>query len=196
MNTIFANTKNTRPIIENSLKYIRSDVPTVLSEEEKLWMLEHDITTIIDLRTDEERTKKECPLEKDVRFNYYCLPVSGGNAVPATVDDVSKSYIRMVDATLYKTIALMINAQANVLYFCNAGKDRTGVVSAILLHRTGASEQYIVDDYMKSKANLNDMLIAFARQNPSINIEVITPHEKYIEEFLDWFIKTDRKNVT
>ena len=191
MSTIFANTQNTRPILENSLKYIRSDVPTVLSAQEKSWLLEHDITTIIDLRTDEERVKRECPLEKDVRFNYYCLPVTGGNAVPNTVDDVSKSYIHMVDTALYKTIDFIMNTESNVLYFCNAGKDRTGVVSAILLHRTGASEQYIVDDYMKSKANLNDMLIAFAQQNPSINIEVITPHERYIKEFLDWFIKTD-----
>ena len=47
MSTIFADTKNTRPILENSLKYIRSDVPTVLSEQEKSWMLEHDITTMI-----------------------------------------------------------------------------------------------------------------------------------------------------
>lgn len=192
MSTIFADTKNTRPILENSLKYIRSDVPTVLPEQEKSWMLEHDITTIIDLRTNEERAKKECPLETDLRFNYYCFPVTGGNTVPTDVADVSKSYIRMVDTALYKTIDFMMSTESNVLYFCNAGKDRTGVVSAILLHRTGASEQYIVDDYMKSKVNLNDMLIAFAQQNPSINIEVITPHERYIKEFLDWFIKTNR----
>ena len=32
---IFQNTLNTRPILENSIKYIRSDVPTKVSENEK-----------------------------------------------------------------------------------------------------------------------------------------------------------------
>lgn len=92
---------------------------------------------------------------------------------------------------LKKTIDWMENTEANVLYFCNAGKDRTGVVSAILLHRSGASRQEIVADYMKSKENLSDMLMTFARQNPKINIDVITPHERYITEFLDWYTKAE-----
>lgn len=54
---IFQNTLNTRPILENSIKYIRSDVPTKVSESEKNWLISNDVTTIIDLRTDEERTK-------------------------------------------------------------------------------------------------------------------------------------------
>lgn len=36
---IFQNTLNTRPIIENSFKYIRSDVPTKITENEKDWLL-------------------------------------------------------------------------------------------------------------------------------------------------------------
>ena len=138
MSAIFENTLNTRPIMQNSYRYIRSDVPTAVTEQERQWLIFNDITTIVDLRTDEERAKKECPLETDLRFNYYCFPITGGNTVPTDVADVSKSYIRMVDTALYKTIDFMMSTESNVLYFCNAGKDRTGVVSAILLHRTGA----------------------------------------------------------
>ena len=82
MNSIFMNTLNTRPILEDSLKYIRSDVPTKISEEEKNWLLQNNIITIVDLRTEEERIRKECPLSKDMRFSYLCLPVSGGSAIP------------------------------------------------------------------------------------------------------------------
>lgn len=39
----------------------------------------------------------------------------------------------MLDSQMYRIIDLICNAKSNVLYFCNAGKDRTGVVSAILL---------------------------------------------------------------
>ena len=192
MTYILQSTKNTRPITENSFKYIRSDVPTEITENEKDWLLSNNITTIVDLRTDEERARKQCPLIDDTRFSYYVFPISGGDKVPSSADDVSKSYIAMVDAQFDTMIDFLLNTKTNVLYFCNAGKDRTGVVSAVLLYKLGMPYEYIVNDYMKSEANLNDMLIAFARQNPSINIEVITPHERYIKEFLDWFIKTDR----
>lgn len=189
MSSIFMNTLNTRPILENSLKYIRSDVPNQISEDEKNWLFQNNITTIVDLRTDEERIRKECPLSKDKRFGYYCMPVTGGNAIPKSVDDVSKSYIQMVDVKLCEIVNFMMNANSNVLYFCNAGKDRTGVISAILLWKAGMKVEYIIDDYMKSKPNLKDMLENYAKQNPEVDINVITPNERYIKEFLEWYIE-------
>lgn len=53
----FKNTLNTRSILENDIKYIRSDVPTNISEDEKDKLLWNNITTIIDLRTETERKK-------------------------------------------------------------------------------------------------------------------------------------------
>ena len=188
MGYIFKHTLNTRSILEDNLRFIRSDVPMQVSEDEREWLLENEIVTIVDLRSDEERTKKECPLAIDKRFSYYCMPVTGGNAIPKSVDDVSKSYIHMVDEQLHNTIEFIWNANSNVLYFCNAGKDRTGVVSAILLCKAGMSLKYIINDYMKSKLNLKNMLEAFAKQNPEIDINVITPQERYMKEFLEWFI--------
>lgn len=188
MNFIFENTVNTRPILKDSLKYIRSDVPTQISENEKLWLLEKNVKVIVDLRTDEERRNKECPLAKDERFQYYCMPVTGGNAIPKSVDEVSKSYIKMVDEQLYTTIDFMKNIDSNVLYFCNAGKDRTGVISAILLWNSGMSLEYIIEDYMKSKPNLRGMLETFVKQNPDIDVNIVIPQERYMEEFLQWYI--------
>ena len=187
---IFENTLNTRPIFDNSLKFIRSDVPVAISENEKLWLLSNNIRTIVDLRTDTERTKKECPLINDKRFSYYCFPITGGDKIPSSPDDVSKSYISMVDSQFNKLIEFLSDTKSNVLYFCNAGKDRTGVMSAILLHKFGMDTQYIIDDYMKSKSNLKDILQSFAKQNTSINIDVITPNERYMKEFLDWYINS------
>lgn len=189
---VFQNTLNTRPILENSIKYIRSDVPVKVSESEKNWLLSNDVTTIIDLRTDEERTKKQCPLIEDSRFTYYIFTITGGDKVPLHTDDVSKSYIEMVDANFCEMIEFLLNVKSNVLYFCNAGKDRTGVVSAVLLYKLGMPSEYIVDDYLKTKVNLESLLIEFARQNPMIDIDVITPHKRYIEEFLKWYI--DKEN--
>ena len=134
MERLFEHTLNTRPILENSLRFVRSDVPARVSEAEKDALIERGITTIVDLRTAAERAERPCPLADDARFTYLCMPVTVGNAVPATADDVSRLYIAMVDDALHRTIDTIWTAKTNVLYFCAAGKDRTGVVSAILLH--------------------------------------------------------------
>lgn len=185
---IFQSTWNTRPILENSMKYIRSDVPTVISESEKNWLLSNGVTTVVDLRTDKERMRKPCPLIEDSRFTYRIFPITGGDTVPPNTEEVSRSYINMVDAKFEEMMGFLLKVGSNVLFFCNAGKDRTGIVSAVLLYKLGMPTEYIVDDYMKSKDNLKTLFTEFVRQHPSVDVEIITPHKRYIEEFLKWYI--------
>ena len=132
---IFEYTKNTRTIIEGDLRYIRSDVPTYLSKKERQWMIDNGIITIIDLREEKEQYQKPCPLRNDSAFDYLSMPVKGGNSVPASPNEVVLSYINMVDDTMDNIVNTIINADTNVMYFCNAGKDRTGVVTAIILSK-------------------------------------------------------------
>lgn len=73
-----------------------------------------------------------------------------------------------------------------IILDCAAGKDRTGVVSAILLHKSGMSREYIVADFMKTRANLKAYLEEYAREHPGIRLDVILPQERYMEEFLAW----------
>ena len=115
------------------------------------------------------------------------MPVKGGNVVPGSEMEVSLSYINMVDDTMDNIVNTIMNADTNVLYFCNAGKDRTGVVTAIILSRLGYSKQYIIDDYLLSGENLKEDQILFAQNHPEIDINVITPKEEYIDRFLEWY---------
>ena len=87
---------------------------------------------------------------------------------------------------LFKIIDTFVNTKTNVLYFCNAGKDRTGVVSAILLDKIGADREEIISDYMETKENLRKVIETYVKAFPNVDKEVITPHERYMEEFLDW----------
>jgi len=185
MGNIFESTVNTRPILPGSLRYIRSDVPVAVSEDERQWLLQNGITAVVDLRTEDERSRKECPLISDGRFRYLFRPVTGGDVIPASPEEVPQSYLAMADERLAQTVELIRSLQTGVLYFCNAGKDRTGVLSAILLLGEGFSAEYIVEDYMKSAENLRERLEAFARSEPSVDIRVITPCERYIRGFLE-----------
>lgn len=142
MHRFFASTKNTRPVLPGSLRYIRSDVPLQVTEEEKQWLTGHNITTVVDLRTERERAAKPCPLEQDGRFRCLHLPVTGGDALPESPAWVARSYINMADDRMERILKTITEAESNVLFFCTAGKDRTGVVAALLQRRAGCPEEY------------------------------------------------------
>lgn len=185
MESLFKSTKNTRPILKDSYRYIRSDVPTFFTDSEIQWLISHEVCTIVDLREVEEQELKPCCLKNHPSFTYYSLPVSGGNKIPSSKDKVSLSYIGMVDQQMKVIIETILNAKSNVLYFCNAGKDRTGVVSAILMKYLGLDNEVIIDDYMTSKDCLKETLNEYVKLNPQVDLEIITPCKMYIKSFLD-----------
>lgn len=90
----------------------------------------------------------------------------------------------MLDQQMAKIIDTIMSASSNVLYFCTAGKDRTGVVSAVLLRKLGYSDEIIIEDYMKSKENLADMLTAYAKEHPEADMEIMIPHVDNISRLL------------
>ena len=68
---IFSSTKNTRCLLNNNYKYIRSDVPYNITDKEILFLIKNKILTIIDLRTEIERKEKPCKLQ----YNNLILSV-------------------------------------------------------------------------------------------------------------------------
>ncbi len=184
MSSLFQSTRNTRVLPTGEMRYIRSDVPEKLTEQEISWLLEHNITTIVDLRSEEEFSVTPCCLEKKENFQYFHLLVTGGGDTPKSLEHLYTIYSQMVDEKMDKIVDTIMNAKSNVMYFCTAGKDRTGVVSAIILKRLGFSDEVIINDYMESKDNLMDMLKAHVSAHPEVDMEIIIPHRKNMEQLL------------
>ena len=67
------------------------------------------------------------------------------------------------------------------------GEKIEGDIAYQEIYRLANKSIYIIDDYMKSKENLKDMLENFASQNPLVDIAIITPCERYMKEFMEWF---------
>ncbi|MBQ7431880.1 MAG: tyrosine-protein phosphatase [Lachnospiraceae bacterium] len=185
MGSLLKSTLNTRALPVGNLRYIRSDYPEKLTETEVQWLIRNDITTIVDLREEKEYTAKPCSLEDREEFVYYHLPVTGGGDTPKTPDAVAATYLAMLDEQMDKIIHTIMNAKSNVLYFCGAGKDRTGVVSAIILKKLGYSDQIIIDDYMETKGNLMGFLTSYVAEHPEVDINTIVPNEKNIKSVLE-----------
>lgn len=179
MNSIFTSTLNTRPILPDSMRFIRSDAICDPTEDEIGWLRYNEVSTIIDLRSEDEVRLHPTKLSVTEGFRYMNMPVSGGNIVPDCVEAVPQSYVEMLDGQIDSIIEAILSAEGNVLYFCSAGKDRAGVVSAVLLHRLGFDDNYIISDYMQSAVELYSMLNEYSNKSGT-DIEIIIPHPENI----------------
>ena len=189
MSSLLKSTLNTRALPTGDLRYIRSDFPGNLSDDEVLWLVNNNITTIVDLREEKEYKVKPCRLETEKGFTFFHMPVTGGGDTPSSPEAVAETYLGMLDAQMDTIISTIMNANTNVMYFCGAGKDRTGVVSAVMLKKLGYSAQVIVDDYMETKENLMGFLTAYVREHPEVDINIITPNAENIKKVLEQFEK-------
>lgn len=184
MSSLLSSTLNTRALPTGTLRFIRSDAPVCPTREDVQWLMDHQITTLVDLRSAEEVLRKPSPLQHNPFFRYFHLPVTGGGDAPASREELHAVYRAMADEQMERIVDVILSAPAGVMYFCTAGKDRTGVVSAVLLRRLGVEDNVIVDDYMESKENLLEMLTAYAAKHPEAKLDVIVPQRENMERLL------------
>ena len=185
MGSLLSTTLNTRALPTGDMRYIRSDYPGKLTDDEVQWLRQNDITTIVDLREEKEYIVRSCRLENEDGFTYYHMSVTGGGDAPESTDAVAESYCEMLDEQMDNIINTIMNADSNVMYFCGAGKDRTGVVSAVILRKLGYSDRVIIDDYMETTDNLMSFLTAYVKEHPEMDINVIIPNERNIKKVLE-----------
>ena len=185
MSSLLKSTLNTRTLPGCGLRFIRSDVPLQPAQEEINWLMDNDIRVLVDLRSGEETEKHPCPLASMAEFSYHHMPVTGGGNTPKSRAHLHEVYGEMVDGQMDRILETILRAPHNVMFFCTAGKDRTGVVSALLLKKLGCDDQTIIADYMKSGDNLKDMLKDYVRLHPEVDLDIIMPKEENIEKILE-----------
>ena len=185
MASLFKCTWNTRWLPTGDKRFIRTDCPKNMTDDEVQFLRDNNVLTVVDLRQQVECDKRPCRLEKEPGFTYIHLPVSGGDVVPKTFDETLAAYKFMVDKQMSLIVETILNAKTNVIYFCAAGKDRTGVTSALILKKLGFGNEHIIKDYMISKENLIEHTKPLIKDNPNILDYFIMPREEYIKAILD-----------
>lgn len=167
---------------------IRSDVPTSPSEKDFKFLLDNGITTIIDLRGANDVERKPNGFANKEGFSYFNFQIDEGSGIPESVDEVPHSYMRIAAAKVIgEVFSCIANSDTGVMFNCTAGKDRTGVISAILLLHSGVSDKNIIENYVLTKEYSREMLESVRINCPEIDIRIVTPCEMYMEEFLRMF---------
>ncbi|MEM7413138.1 MAG: tyrosine-protein phosphatase [Myxococcota bacterium] len=115
---------------------------------------------IIDLRsTAELELDGRGPLQREaMRFHHLPLfdgPGSTERPPMASLADLYFGMIEFARGPLARVITTIARTDDPVVFHCAAGKDRTGVVSALLLALLGVRDEVIVVDYAATRDSLD-----------------------------------------
>lgn len=113
---------------------------------------------VIDLRAPEEHTWDH-PL--DGVTDLHSVPL-GRSLAPAMAEqtdepDLAWAYrllLKDAAAEIAGIVGLVAQSPGPVLVHCTAGKDRTGIVVAVLLRAVGVTRADVLADYLRTEANL------------------------------------------
>lgn len=135
--------------------FLRGDCVCPMSEGDADILFALGVRTLIDLRGEAERKAIPDTLSFRDEIRYLAIPIIGEGQPSYDNGEFSMDlvYIGILEHSkrmLFDVfMALYDGAQrGRVLFHCTAGKDRTGLVAAMLLSLAGASAQDIVRDYM------------------------------------------------
>ena len=138
----------------------RSDSLYALTKEEWKFLYTNGIRTIVDLRSSAEMEANKISIPDEYNIVYKKCPVQTTN-VDLDSDELSKfalnesmekAYVEMFDddVNLFcKAFNQIVDCLENgqVIFFCSAGKDRTGIVTAMIMHLCKCYEEDIISNY-------------------------------------------------
>ncbi|MCX8528393.1 MAG: tyrosine-protein phosphatase [Candidatus Nanopelagicales bacterium] len=147
-----------------SRQVVRSDNPKSLTEQGHVDLLEVlSPRTVIDLRMDMEVERESYTLQGE-STSVITLPMTPQSGVTqeqidaGMADNLAEDYRRQIEAnapSIIGALNLVADPAARpVVIHCTAGKDRTGIVIALLLALLGVEYDAIVADYHVTAANM------------------------------------------
>lgn len=154
----------------------RADGPHALTAAD-VRTLEHiGIATIIDLRTPTEVEQRGCYTAAISNVVEYHLPMfdvlPDTEELPGWIDPevVARRYREMLDAggeTMADVLKILSDPSAHpAVFHCSAGKDRTGIIAAVILGLVHVPDDTIIADYALSAAPMMRLVEFYKREYP------------------------------
>lgn len=153
------------------------------------------IKSVIDLRDSESGENQEIGKVKNLNVQHYSIPliiISGGNT---EYDDEEETRIfkdftncgeiyryRLNTSGFGRQIVQVLDIIANgdnlpLVFHCSAGKDRSGIIAAMVLGILGVGNRDIVEDYTQTGLHMEKMIDRW--KNETVFTEVLGNLEPY-----------------
>ncbi len=149
----------------------RADLPSGAAAVESLERL--GVVRVIDLRSERELGEEPSPVADATQIELHHLPllsdrvqqssqfdlIMSGELVRFDESDMAAMYVRMVRdhlKTFVRAVRLVATSPGPVMFHCAGGKDRTGLVAALILDSVGVSRSSVLDDYELTERNRDE----------------------------------------
>lgn len=121
-------------------------------DEKDLAILEKfGVKTVIDLRGIEEAEDMPSYFKDNSKYNYYHYPLLEANPAMAKSDapmtELYKDCLSNYSANVAAVLKIIASLDKPFMFHCFCGKDRTGMVAALLLNAAGVCKEDIIADY-------------------------------------------------
>jgi hypothetical protein len=135
---------------------------------------------VVDLRTSAELERTGRGLLGGTSVRYVHLSLLRGNAEvwnenDGQVEDMAHMYLRFLEggrSIIPRAVSLIANpANRPLVFHCAAGKDRTGVLTALLLDALGVERAAIIDDYALT-ANQMDLIVTRLKRETNHEVRI------------------------
>lgn len=170
---------------------VRSEVPTRLTAEGHRRLRHYGITGFLDLRSPEEAESEPSPFAAlDSYRRVALLDARAMKRVRRMTESEELFEFLLLDRGDLLGHALgtllQLSERGGVLVHCRAGKDRTGVLAALLLANAGVPWKVIGDEHARSDSNLAPLFAIWAAEAASL------PEQERALASMRRFVATER----
>ncbi len=185
-----------KDIFRNGL-YLRSGSPNILTGRAHELLVGFNVRTVIDLRSESAVRRYGNPFKDDGVTEFLNIPLFVGD--PDAEKDPTMDFLRThhlgdfyvimleeLGERICRVFDVLLDREGYVLFHCAHGKDRTGVIAALLYLIAGASRDDIIRNYeisyeyakvfLDPLIEAKDPVMRHTLRSDRINMEILLSH--------------------
>ncbi|MBN1836444.1 MAG: tyrosine-protein phosphatase, partial [Spirochaetales bacterium] len=178
-------------------RFLRGDSLHQLTDADVRLLLDYGVRTVIDLRQAGEAALEPGRLNALPGVSVHHVPLMAelapalGGRFPTELGATYLLSVRHCHGAFRRVFQLLADADPGaVLFHCVVGKDRTGIVAALLLELAGVPREAVLADYAASGLFLEPLVDRLARQyeqDPSTGVhpDFLVCDPRNLERLLD-----------